>query len=279
MPLPRVARVLPVVRADFARPPLDGPEERAVLAERLAAGAVLLESDVLDVDGEDPARGRVVPSTVRTDGVWMWTDRLTYHVREHGLAPEQDLRRHLARAPRPVPDARLEEIRAAMACERPDVAEMAAARRNFMVAVYRGRTYFPSGFPSGHSEGRVRLPSEDLTDLALGFDPCNRLDADVRLQKDVPVEDLSELFRRQAWVVVRGVRLPVEGRRDDGTAYLYATREILHLLSGHDRIDAGTWTGTVSPQDAEDFFIEDGHFPVGPGWRDREPWSVRVAGA
>jgi len=51
----------------------------------IVAGTDLLEPDILAPAGGDP----VVPQHVRTDGRWVWSDEVTYYVRQHGLAPHQ----------------------------------------------------------------------------------------------------------------------------------------------------------------------------------------------
>ncbi len=70
-------------------------DERARVAGFLAAGAVLMFTTATEVDRLEPARGRVVGLTVRTDGEWAWSDALTYYVSTHGLAPEPDLYAHI----------------------------------------------------------------------------------------------------------------------------------------------------------------------------------------
>ncbi len=71
------------------------PAERARIAEFLAAGTVLLFTTATEVDRLDPSRGQVVGLTLRTDGVWAWSDALTYYVTTHGLTPEADLYDHI----------------------------------------------------------------------------------------------------------------------------------------------------------------------------------------
>ncbi|MBO2463362.1 hypothetical protein [Actinomadura violacea] len=269
---------MPGLPEDRRRGALDDPDERARFAGLLAAGAVVLASDVLDMDERDPARGRIVPSTVRTDGAWLWTDRLTYYVREHGLAPQPEMRRHLAGPPPgPVTPERLDEIRAAMAYARPELpAPGPDARPLRGAATYRGRLYLDVVI----REGDALLGSADPSDLALGFDPCSGFGERLRVRKTVPREELSGLFRRCAWVVVQGVRFPVDRRGADGVyAIPDVPKEHRHLLGNVRELDRGWWVADVRPEDADDFFHEEEHLPVGPGWREREPWSVRLPGA
>ncbi|WP_194908037.1 hypothetical protein [Catenulispora rubra] len=65
--------------------------ERERVAAFLAAGAPILMTTALSPDKLDPSRGKVVGASFRTDGTWIWSDTLTYYVRVHGLAPEDDL--------------------------------------------------------------------------------------------------------------------------------------------------------------------------------------------
>ncbi|MGF1648032.1 MAG: hypothetical protein ACFCVF_14070 [Kineosporiaceae bacterium] len=80
---------------DTDHPVVDDPDERQRLAAYLDAGAVLLTTTSLAVDVLDPDQRPVVPMTFRTDGTWVWTDALTYYLREHGIRPQQDLMAHL----------------------------------------------------------------------------------------------------------------------------------------------------------------------------------------
>lgn len=72
----------------------DGPERERVLAY-LRAGTDLLMTLGTMPDVVDPARGAVVPMSFRTDGVWIWTDTVTYYLERHGLAPDPDLLHHI----------------------------------------------------------------------------------------------------------------------------------------------------------------------------------------
>lgn len=65
------------------------------LSRLLAGGVVLYEGRFLDHDRLDPGRGAVVPLTVRTDGVWVWSEASGYYLREHGVLPSSDLLAHL----------------------------------------------------------------------------------------------------------------------------------------------------------------------------------------
>ena len=69
---------------------LSDPAERDRITAYLRAGVPILQPDALD-----PARGKAVGASYRTDGTWVWSDALTYYVRVHGLAPEEDFREHI----------------------------------------------------------------------------------------------------------------------------------------------------------------------------------------
>ncbi|WP_147376313.1 hypothetical protein [Micromonospora radicis] len=93
----RIARVFdrvdPVTGPAFdpAHPHLDAPEILAYLD----AGAALLATTQRMVDVLDPTRGPVVPMSYRTDGQWIWTDTVSYYLREHRLAPDAELLEHI----------------------------------------------------------------------------------------------------------------------------------------------------------------------------------------
>jgi hypothetical protein len=97
---PRVANVfdsiddegLPHFDEDHPRIP---EEERAILAEYLAAGEPLLMTTGLIDDILAPERTEVVPLSFRTDGTWIWVDAIEYYLVEHGIAPEPELLEHL----------------------------------------------------------------------------------------------------------------------------------------------------------------------------------------
>jgi hypothetical protein len=63
----------------------------------LDAGTALLETTQRMSDILDPERGPIVAMTYRTDGAWIWTDTVSYYLREYGLAPDPDLLAHIER--------------------------------------------------------------------------------------------------------------------------------------------------------------------------------------
>ena len=87
--------------------------ERERLAEYLRSGRLVLSTTGRDQDRLDPARGRVVPISFRTDGEWVWSEALAYYVAEYGIAPEGALRDHAADREYEMPDVSDDAARAA----------------------------------------------------------------------------------------------------------------------------------------------------------------------
>jgi len=76
--------------ADEDRPLLD-EAERALLSAYLWAGEPLLVSDEPEADPLDPDGYEMVPMSVRTDGVWIWSDAVALCLDRHGLSPRSEL--------------------------------------------------------------------------------------------------------------------------------------------------------------------------------------------
>jgi hypothetical protein len=94
----RIARVFagPGARvADAAHTWIADSEERERVTAYLDAGSPILTTTALTGDLLDPARGRAVGASYRTDGTWLWSDALMYYAREYGLAPEDDFYAHI----------------------------------------------------------------------------------------------------------------------------------------------------------------------------------------
>jgi hypothetical protein len=83
----------PFMRPDH--PTVDDDAERAGLIHYLGNGRPLLVTTALMDDVVDPARGRRVPMSFRTDGHWIWTDATTYYLAEHRMLPDPDLAEHI----------------------------------------------------------------------------------------------------------------------------------------------------------------------------------------
>ncbi|MGW0504394.1 hypothetical protein [Micromonospora sp. NPDC003241] len=98
------------------RPRLDGPDRDRVLT-RLAYGVPLLTTATLLDDALDRTRTGTVPTDLRTDGEWIWSEQITYYLDRHRLAPGPTFLAHLrACGPHPpeVGPAVLHRARAAL---------------------------------------------------------------------------------------------------------------------------------------------------------------------
>ncbi|WP_326557713.1 hypothetical protein [Micromonospora sp. NBC_01796] len=93
---------------------LDADERDRVLGYLDSGTPLLLTPDRAE-DPLDRARGPVVPTNVRTDGSWIWTDAVSYHLREHGLTPEEDLLAHVRRNNHVMPEVDPVELHRARA--------------------------------------------------------------------------------------------------------------------------------------------------------------------
>src|SRR3954452_7181011 len=71
---------------------LPAGEERDRLLAYLRGAPAAMATAARDVDRVDPAEGRVVPMGFRTDGVWLWSEELTYYLDRYGFAPPEGLR-------------------------------------------------------------------------------------------------------------------------------------------------------------------------------------------
>jgi hypothetical protein len=95
----RLARVFD--RGGAEGPGFDPAHERLEDAERdrvaqfLAAGEPILVTTKTAGDIVEPERGPVVPLSFRTDGHWVWTDTVTYYLRQYSLAPDRELLDHI----------------------------------------------------------------------------------------------------------------------------------------------------------------------------------------
>ncbi|KFU75209.1 hypothetical protein SAMN04489729_7094 [Amycolatopsis lurida] len=77
---------------------MDDEDERTWILEYLDSGIELLVTTGTMGDIVDPAQGSVVPMNFRTDGVWVWTDTVTYYLETHHLAPDSELLEHIRAA-------------------------------------------------------------------------------------------------------------------------------------------------------------------------------------
>ncbi|WP_203964280.1 hypothetical protein [Actinocatenispora thailandica] len=262
---PRVAMVFGprfwVPRADRLR--RLAPADRRRVSDYLAAGAVVLDSSVRDVDQLDAARGAVLRPVVRTDGTWVWSDRLTYYATEHAVAPEPAFLRWIAR-PHGDPTAdsgTVARVRAALAATPPDPAPVGAGL-TYSRAVFRGRVCRSASWAAEPTTAYTR----NATALADGFDPTGLPGGEyARL---IPRAELDDLYGRVTYVLVRGHRIAVVGQRD-GRYLVRAGNDAYPGVVAMRMVDRGDWTGEVPESAVTEVIAEHRHYPVGPGWRDR----------
>lgn len=76
-------------------PRITDAAERECVLEYLRAGGLLVGTPAQMEDVVEPGRGRVVPVNLRTDGSWIWSDAVTYHLARYSLAPDDDLLNHI----------------------------------------------------------------------------------------------------------------------------------------------------------------------------------------
>jgi hypothetical protein len=84
-------------------PKMEGEEMARVLAY-LDGGHVLMTTTAQMDDVVDTSRRSTVPMNFRTDGNWIWTDAMTYYLREHHLEPDTDLMTHIRQTEYNVPE-------------------------------------------------------------------------------------------------------------------------------------------------------------------------------
>ncbi len=65
------------------------------IAGYLEGGEPILVTTRTAGDVLAPDRGPVVPLSFRTDGQWIWTETVTYYLREYSLAPDRELLGHI----------------------------------------------------------------------------------------------------------------------------------------------------------------------------------------
>lgn len=100
----RIARVFdgvdPVTGPMFEpdHPRIEDPAEIDQLVSYLESALPVLTTSSMMADILDPEHPETVPLTFRTDGEWIWTDTVSYYLRNHSLAPEAELLTHLRAA-------------------------------------------------------------------------------------------------------------------------------------------------------------------------------------
>jgi hypothetical protein len=108
LPEPQLVRVFdgadpttgPFFRADHPR--MDGAD-RDRLLDYLRAGEMVLSSFGFLDDLLDPEAIGAVPVSFRSDGLWVWTDTVSYYLDRHHLAPDPELIAHVLGAQGPPP--------------------------------------------------------------------------------------------------------------------------------------------------------------------------------
>jgi len=87
----------------------------ANLLAYLNAGHLVGRNMDRSADVVDSHKGRSVPTSHRTDGIWLWSDAVSYYLNIYGFAPQPDFLRHIRarnyRYEEPSPD------RITLACE------------------------------------------------------------------------------------------------------------------------------------------------------------------
>jgi hypothetical protein len=77
-------------------PQLAEPERDRVRAYLAGGTPVRITTELTD-DTIDPTAGTVVPTNLRTDGDWVWTDAIGYYLDRYRLAPDSHLLTHIRR--------------------------------------------------------------------------------------------------------------------------------------------------------------------------------------
>jgi hypothetical protein len=69
--------------------------EREAVVSYLSGGESLIVTDYLADDAFDESRPAVVPTDLRTDGHWIWSDASAYYADTYGIAPHEELLAHI----------------------------------------------------------------------------------------------------------------------------------------------------------------------------------------
>lgn len=207
----------------------------------LSGGVAIYRGRFLDHDRLDPGRGPVVPLTVRTDGVWVWSESSAYYLREHRVRPCRELTDHLL-ADRSGPDTapdldELDRIR-----EHCDLAaaELAARDRGVpfgFYATWLGREW--------HSDRQIHpVPSALLRyqhplALAYGFDLRHNT-----LHRTIAMTKLDAFYMVRTEVRSRGTWIEAFGVADDHYAVETGNGAIAAALD-IPMLEPGVWRDSV----------------------------------
>lgn len=107
---------------DAPRPPAPDEATRDRAVRYLSSATAILFTTATAPDVYAPGRGEPVGLSVRSDGKWIWSDMITYYLREYGIVTDADLLAHvLARPPEcpPLDDATAEAMVGAFLHELP----------------------------------------------------------------------------------------------------------------------------------------------------------------
>jgi len=97
---PRIARVYDGCTDgrpwfDAEHPVIVDAHERELILGRLRAGGIILRA-AGPLRDEINGQHRTVPADLRSDGVWIWSDAVSYYLDNHWIAPDPELMAHLA---------------------------------------------------------------------------------------------------------------------------------------------------------------------------------------
>jgi hypothetical protein len=81
-------------------PPASGPLvddiiERDRVVGYLESGTAILSTTATAPDRYDPTRPQRAGLSVRSDGVWVWSDAITFYAKEYGVPVEPELHEHI----------------------------------------------------------------------------------------------------------------------------------------------------------------------------------------
>ncbi|MFD0000456.1 hypothetical protein [Nocardia sp. NPDC127526] len=90
------------------------PEELGLVTRFLDGGGLVMGTSRRSADLLDPARGRVIPTTTRTDGTWLWPTSVRYYLIEHAASIQTEFLEHIRSRDYVPAQPDTEQIRAAL---------------------------------------------------------------------------------------------------------------------------------------------------------------------
>jgi hypothetical protein len=133
------------------------PAERERLLGYLAAGGTVLKTNSYGTDGFDRDRRVAVPAGYRTDGTWVWPESVEYYLREHGVAPEPDLYRHIRDRQYRCPPVPAEALGAALRATRERSEERRRRKGEVLARQGPARTGDPARFGAEVDAALLRM--------------------------------------------------------------------------------------------------------------------------